>query len=617
MRLSPVLLAASCLVAACATTTAPPAGPEALLADQLFAPPSEPVRSDDLFAMSDAMRRYLAVDIADQLRIEGAQTGLMEALRSQAQLKLEYDAARTKKAAATFDGRTGNCLSLVIMTAAFAKELHLPVSYRSAYLEESWSRSGSLLISTGHVNITVGRRILDAKTGRDLSPITIDFLPPEEISGLRSRDISEATVIAMYANNRAAEALADGRIDDAYAWAAESVRRDPTFNGAFNTLGVVYLRHGNLDQAARAFERVLAAAPKDTRALANLARPMPGRARGDAETMRRRLACGRAVSAVPLLQPRHGGDAPGRLSHRARAVRARGRARRLVPRVPLLARRRRLAPRRRGRGPTSPRARHGQQRDAQPARSLRRQAGLAAGPSPALGGERVQLPPGAVMDNTTARRERMVAEDIAARGIDDGAVLAALRAVPREQFVAARWQAQAYEDTPLPIEDGQTISQPYIVALMLASLRLQPNDRVLEIGAGSGYASALASRIVARVDAVERHPHLAELARERLARLGYDNVAVHCADGSTGWPAGAPYDAIMVAAAGPRIPDALRDQLARGGRLVMPVDDGGHGAQRLVQLTRAADGSLRKTDLGGVMFVPLVGAQGWPDAGGR
>jgi tetratricopeptide (TPR) repeat protein len=297
MRLSPVLLAASCLVAACATTPAPPAGPEALLAEQLFAPPSEPVRSDDLFAMSDAMRRYLAVDIADQLRIEGAQTGLMEALRSQAQLKLEYDAARTKKAAATFEGRTGNCLSLVIMTAAFAKELHLPVSYRSAYLEESWSRSGSLLISTGHVNITVGRRILDAKTGRDLSPITIDFLPPEEISGLRSRDIGEATVIAMYANNRAAEALADGRIDDAYAWAAEGVRRDPTFNGAFNTLGVVYLRHGNLDQAARAFERVLAAAPKDTRALANLSETYGRQGRsGDAEAVRKRLA---AVEPYP------------------------------------------------------------------------------------------------------------------------------------------------------------------------------------------------------------------------------------------------------------------------------------------------------------------------------
>jgi protein-L-isoaspartate(D-aspartate) O-methyltransferase len=217
------------------------------------------------------------------------------------------------------------------------------------------------------------------------------------------------------------------------------------------------------------------------------------------------------------------------------------------------------------------------------------------------------------MDDISAQRERMVAEQIAARGIADDAVLAALRAVPREQFVGERWRAQAYEDTPLPIEDGQTISQPYIVALMLASLRLRPSDRVLEIGAGSGYASALASRIVARVDTVERHARLAELARERLARLGHDNVAVHCADGSAGWPAGAPYDAIMVAASGPRVPEPLRRQLAEGGRLVMPVERG-HGAQRLLLVRRDGD-AFAESDLGGVMFVPLVGEQGWPERG--
>jgi protein-L-isoaspartate(D-aspartate) O-methyltransferase len=225
------------------------------------------------------------------------------------------------------------------------------------------------------------------------------------------------------------------------------------------------------------------------------------------------------------------------------------------------------------------------------------------------------------MDDSTARqRERMVAEQIAARGIDDAAVLAAMREVPREQFVDAAWHAEAYDDTPLPIGDGQTISQPYIVALMLAALRFRPGDRVLEIGVGSGYASALASRIVAHVDAVERHPRLADLARARLAHLGYDNVTVHCADGSAGWPAGAPYDAIMVAAAGPRIPAQLRDQLGRGGRLVMPVDDdagSAFAAQRLVQLTRDDDGGFRARDLGGVMFVPLVGVQGWPEGCGR
>jgi protein-L-isoaspartate(D-aspartate) O-methyltransferase len=218
-------------------------------------------------------------------------------------------------------------------------------------------------------------------------------------------------------------------------------------------------------------------------------------------------------------------------------------------------------------------------------------------------------------DSAARQRALMVAEQIAARGIADVAVLAAMRQVPREQFVAAALRAHAYEDTPLPIEDGQTISQPYIVALMLEAARLRPGDRVLEVGAGSGYASALASRLSAHVDAIERHPRLAELARERLARLGHDNVAVHCADGSAGWPAGAPYDAILVAAAGPRVPAALRAQLAAGGRLVMPVDSG-FGTQRLVQLTRDGD-VFREADLGGVMFVPLVGVQGWPEAGGR
>jgi tetratricopeptide (TPR) repeat protein len=290
MRLAPVLLAAGCLLAGCAAAP-PPARPDSLLADHLFAAPAEPVRTDQLFAMSAAMRRYLAVDIADQLRLDGPQAGLMEALRAHAQLKLEYDAARTKDAAATFAARTGNCLSLVIMTAAFAKELRLPVSFRSAYLEDSWSRTGNLLISTGHVNVTVGRRILDAKTNRDLSPITIDFLPPEEISGLRTREIDEATVVAMYANNRAAESLADGRLDDAYAWAAESVRRDPTFGGAYNTLGVVYLRHGNPGEAVRTFERVLATAPNDTRALANLAAAYGRQGRTvEAAATRQRLA---------------------------------------------------------------------------------------------------------------------------------------------------------------------------------------------------------------------------------------------------------------------------------------------------------------------------------------
>ena len=213
-------------------------------------------------------------------------------------------------------------------------------------------------------------------------------------------------------------------------------------------------------------------------------------------------------------------------------------------------------------------------------------------------------------DAFVARRERMVREHVAGRGVRDPGVLAAMRRVPREAFVAADLQGRAYDDGPLPIEDGQTISQPYIVALMLEAAALRPADRVLEVGAGSGYASAVASLLAAHVDAVERHPGLAESARERLARLGFANVAVHCADGSGGWPEGAPYDAILVAASGPRVPAALRAQLAVGGRLVMPVGESSWH-QRLVRVTRQSPDAFAEDDLGGVVFVPLIGAHGW------
>ena len=219
-------------------------------------------------------------------------------------------------------------------------------------------------------------------------------------------------------------------------------------------------------------------------------------------------------------------------------------------------------------------------------------------------------------DRTAQQRESMVATQIAGRGIRDERVLDAMRRVPRHAFIAASLRRDAYEDTPLPIEERQTISQPYIVALMLEAARLAPTDRMLEIGAGSGYASAVAAQLVAHVDAIERHPRLVELARERLARLGYANVDVHVGDGSAGLPAGAPYDAIVVAAAGPRVPAPLREQLSIGGRLVMPVDSG-HGAQRLLLVTRRAADAWHEDDLGGVMFVPLVGSEGWPEGHGR
>jgi len=219
-------------------------------------------------------------------------------------------------------------------------------------------------------------------------------------------------------------------------------------------------------------------------------------------------------------------------------------------------------------------------------------------------------------DDLSARRDAMVDAQIAGRGVRDRAVLEAMRSVPREAFVAAGLRERAYDDTPLPIGSGQTISQPYIVALMLEAAAIAPGDRVLEVGAGSGYAAAIAGRLAAHVDAVERHAGLARAAAARLAGLGSANVTIHEADGSVGWPAGAPYDAIVVAAAGPHLPAALREQLAVGGRLVMPVGDRGRG-QRLLKLTRIDAGNFRQEDLGGVVFVPLVGAQGWASDDGE
>ena len=271
MRTTSLLLLTAWLLAACASApvVAPPA--DHLFADRLFGPPRERVTTEDVFTATDAMRRFLAVDIADQLRTQGLQKGLFEALYRKAQLKLDYDAATTKTAAQAFESRSGNCLALVIMTASLAKELKLNVSYQSAYLEETWARDGDLILASGHVNVVVGRRVADAMTRSELSPLTIDFLPPEEIRRLRTRDITEATILAMFANNRAAEALTKGMLDDAYAWSREALRNDPSFLAAYNTLGVIYLRHGAAGPAARVFEHILGSEPHHTRALSNLA----------------------------------------------------------------------------------------------------------------------------------------------------------------------------------------------------------------------------------------------------------------------------------------------------------------------------------------------------------
>jgi protein-L-isoaspartate(D-aspartate) O-methyltransferase len=209
-----------------------------------------------------------------------------------------------------------------------------------------------------------------------------------------------------------------------------------------------------------------------------------------------------------------------------------------------------------------------------------------------------------------ALRERMVSRQIEDRGVDDPAVLAAMRAVPRELFVLGPYQPFAYDDTPLPIPANQTISQPYIVAFMIAALRLKPDDRVLEIGAGSGYAAAILGRVAREVYTVERHYKLADYARARLAQLGYDNVWVRHGDGTLGWPEHAPYNGIVVAAGAPAVPESLRAQLAIGGRLVIPVGRSRH-QQSLLLITRQSESQYSEEVLAPVAFVPLIGDEGW------
>jgi protein-L-isoaspartate(D-aspartate) O-methyltransferase len=213
-------------------------------------------------------------------------------------------------------------------------------------------------------------------------------------------------------------------------------------------------------------------------------------------------------------------------------------------------------------------------------------------------------------------RERMVQRQIAGRGIDDRRVLEAMRRVPREAFVAPGMEEFAYQDSPLPIGEAQTISQPYIVALMIEAADVKPGDHVLDIGTGSGYAAAILAEIADKVFTIERHKALADSARQRFAQLGYRNIEVRHGDGTLGWPEAAPFDAIIVAAGGPEVPEALRRQLKIGGRLIIPIGTLGR-EQELVKVVRDGDHDFHEEDLGPVVFVPLIGEQGWSETAGK
>jgi protein-L-isoaspartate(D-aspartate) O-methyltransferase len=218
------------------------------------------------------------------------------------------------------------------------------------------------------------------------------------------------------------------------------------------------------------------------------------------------------------------------------------------------------------------------------------------------------------MTTFTELRDRMVERQIAARGLDNPKLLAAFRAVPREEFISPDYADYAYQDSPLPIESGQTISQPYIVALTIDAAGIKAGDKVLEVGAGSGYAAAVIGQIADEVIAIERHHQLVELAQQRMMRLRYDNVRVVEGDGTLGWPEDGPYDAIVAAASGSHVPQSWIAQLKPGGRIVMPIG-GVHEVQSLVKVTKQEDGTLRHEDLGGVRFVPLIGKEGFRDSG--
>jgi protein-L-isoaspartate(D-aspartate) O-methyltransferase len=212
-------------------------------------------------------------------------------------------------------------------------------------------------------------------------------------------------------------------------------------------------------------------------------------------------------------------------------------------------------------------------------------------------------------DPFASDRQRMVEYQLRGRGIRDGRVLDAMARVPRHEFVPERFQAQAYEDHPIPIGYGQTISQPYIVALMLEALALEPTDKVLEIGTGSGYQTALLAELAASVYSIERHAGLAQNAERVLAKLGYTNIVVLVGDGSEGLPQHAPFEAIIVSAAAPELPSTLVAQLRDGGRMVIPV--GPAHAQEL-QLVQKQQGQLLVSYLEGCRFVPLITGQGYP-----
>ncbi|WEF31318.1 tetratricopeptide repeat protein [Pseudoduganella chitinolytica] len=269
------------LLTACASPPRVQAPPPALFADALFQPAVALPTEAQIFALTPAMRAYTQAVSRDR-RGKEIRRALFDALYRRDQLQLEYDSALTRTAAEAFEARQGNCLSLVIMTAALAEELDIPVVLQSVPTEDSWSRSGEIYFNSGHVNLKLGRIQRETPGGYDADAYTvIDFLPPPEGRQREGIPIGRHTVVAMFMNNRAAEALARGRLVEAYWWARGAVQADPNLLYVYNTLAVVYRRHGNLPQAEHTLRYALGRDPRNAMALSNLAQVVENQGRGD------------------------------------------------------------------------------------------------------------------------------------------------------------------------------------------------------------------------------------------------------------------------------------------------------------------------------------------------
>jgi tetratricopeptide (TPR) repeat protein len=264
-------LALTLLLANCATVEKP--APSAkFFNDHLFAPPTERIHRDDVFAVNDEMRRYLQNNMAELLSTKGRQYGLFDALYNKSQLKLEYDSVRTRNAQEAFAARSGNCLSLAIMTGALAKEMGLGVRFQRVFVEPDWTRMDGVYFASGHVNITLGKTpSYESFRYGEGNLLTIDFYPMAKDARQHAYKVSEESIIAMYMNNRAAESLVAGEIDNAYWWAREAIRQDPNLIIAHNTLGVIYRHHNNLAEAEAVFTYLLAREPDDLLVMSNLA----------------------------------------------------------------------------------------------------------------------------------------------------------------------------------------------------------------------------------------------------------------------------------------------------------------------------------------------------------